>query len=117
MKHYLKIGTHDFYGFEDNYEVDLNIFQEVAIEDIEPMRESWLTDAERYQIKAQEEQSWVQQELAYCDMQRKYSFDTKRFDFDSIEQLNQYVIALRDYVTRNKETNELTVHGERPVRP
>lgn len=65
---------------------------------------------------AQEEQAWVQSELEYCDMQRKYSFDTKRFEFDSIDHLNDYVISLRDYVTCDRDTGELTIHGERPVK-
>ncbi|OOQ68140.1 hypothetical protein C1S86_11635 [Vibrio parahaemolyticus] len=56
---------------------------------------------------------WVRDELKWCDIQRTYHMtgDTKRA-VSTLEQVNQYTIACRDYVSAEGDIGEA-----RPVRP
>ncbi|TNZ87693.1 hypothetical protein CGK40_23225 [Vibrio parahaemolyticus] len=64
-----------------------------------------------------EAQTWAKSELAWCDAQRAYheTGDSQRA-LSTIENINAYTIACRDYVTKN-ERDEYIIAPERPQRP
>ncbi|EHK7404413.1 hypothetical protein CGH51_06825 [Vibrio parahaemolyticus] len=77
--------------------------QDEVIARLQPIRVKQLGDA----------RLWVRSELKWCDLQRLYhvSGDTKRA-VSTLDQINQYTIACRDYVSAEGDIGEA-----RPVRP
>ncbi|ELB2104480.1 hypothetical protein QNZ87_003643 [Vibrio parahaemolyticus] len=69
----------------------------------QPLKKKVLTDA----------RLWVRDELKWCDTQRAYHMtgDIKRA-VSTLDQINQYTIACRDYVSADGNIAE-----ERPIRP